>query len=642
MSASYELSERWDTIEIDGLLYPARPSRWQIIGGLAGKVTFGDYTRTSDVNQSSKIWSTFAAGIGVEHIREGSDEGNFWYGTLDGKSPFMLSLNRETLSYDGVRYSLGDFNGEFYALDDAGNILKWDEAALDFTDTTYNLAGTPVRDGIEYNDVLLIPLGAAGVATFTGAANATIDTAVKAVDLLDFDGDLYAVTSDKTLQSFDGSAWTSIASFKWSDTPRRLIVYMNRLEDDILYVATNRGLLAYDKTNTTLIRTRFQVPPHYDNGLGVAVWRVGEDLFYSAGMDVYLYSVSAAAQQGPSGKEGVPDPVRGRVVDLRSSFNALFALVEGATTTTEETVMLDEGMTYDDPLYGSTSAASATLMEWNGSGWHPCWTSDVANGQATWVSLSATLAQHRVFWGYNNTLYTQKLSRSQSNPRQRKNVGDGRFAPTGYLDTGWFDGNMFGIPKLASHLEVNVTSADTGEPITIDYALDNEEGFAHTLGTITAGGQRAILPFGVVSVSPGGVDALLARGVEFDRIRFRIRMETDDPTSTPIMDSLILKYVSATQPYEVTQYDISLTFDDEMFGRTAAEMKAELDAKVLARQFSWVLTGDANKPVYRALITAAQGINNLAIDQKAQRTYSVIEYPLAGYDARPADYVHTP
>ena len=140
----------------------------------------------------------------------------------------------------------------------------------------------------------------------------------------------------------------------------------------------------------------------------------------------------------------------------------------------------------------------------------------------------------------------------------------------------------------------------------------------------------------------GGVDALLARGTEFDRIRFRVRMATDDPTRTPIIDSLILKYVSSTQPYEVTEYTIDLTFEREMFGRTAAEMRAELDAKVLARQFSWVMTGDANKPVFRALITAAQGLNDTAIDQRARRTYSVIEYPLAGYEARPADYVYTP
>ena len=433
-SPAYENSESWKTIRVNGLLYPAIPARWQKMGSLATKNTFGDYTRSSDVNSSSKIWTTYAAGIGVEHIREGSDEGNFWYGTLDGKSPFMLSLNRETLAYDTARYGLGDFAGDFYALDDDDNIMQWDEATLAFVDTTFNLTGTPVRDGVEFNDTLMIPLGAAGVATFDGASDATIDTSIKAVDLLDFDGDLFAVTTDKKLCSFDGTTWTTINTFKWSDTPRRLMVYMNRLEDDILYVVTNRGLLAYDKTNTTLIRTRFRLPPHYDNGLGVDVWRVGEDLFYSAGMDVYVWSVAAAAQQGPSSKEGVPDPVRGRIVDLRSSFNALFALVEGALSEDEEleeTVGLDETMAYDDPLYGSTGAANATLMEWNGSGWHPCWESAAPNGQATWVSLTAQLEQHRVFWGYNGMLYTQKLPREMSNPRQRKNVGTARFAPSG-------------------------------------------------------------------------------------------------------------------------------------------------------------------------------------------------------------------
>jgi hypothetical protein len=67
-----------------------------------------------------------------------------------------------------------------------------------------------------------------------------------------------------------------------------------------------------------------------------------------------------------------------------------------------------------------------------------------------------------------------------------------------------------------------------------------------------------------------------------------------------------------------------------------------LDELVDANEFTWVMTGDANKPVFRGLVTAARGLNDLAIDQRATRTYSIIEYPLAGYEGRPADYEHEP
>ena len=649
-TAYYNSEEQQQLVTINGLRYLlADLPVYNNLASLAGKITFGDYTRDSDENTSSKIWTEFTGGIGIENIREGSDEGSYWYGTLNAKTPFQMTLGRETLEFTDAYLPLGDFADTFYATD-ALTLFTWNEATLALTDTTHLVGATPVGPGVEWDDDFWIPCGSSGVAQYSGTANAVVNTAVKAVDLLDFDGHLYAITTDRQLYQYDGTTWTSLATFKWPDTPRKLIVYMNRLEDDILYVVTNRGLLAWDKTNVTFIRTRFQVPQHSDNGRGVATWRVGEDLYYSAGLQVYQYNVGGTQPMGPAGKEGLPARLRGKIASMAPSFNYLFALVEGAAETVPVTdnAVLDEGMYYDDALYGSENTAVGSLMEFTGSGWHVAWESAGASGTARWATTSSTSTHDRIFWGYGSTLYTQKLSKTSALPRQLWEAGEARFAPSGYLDTGWFDGNMFGYSKTASHLEVNVANVSDTAWFAVDYALDNEEGFPHALtGPVTVADNgtskgKIVLPFGVETIDVDGVTGQFSRGVSFNRIRFRVRLETSDPTESAIIDSLVFKFVKQAIPYALYSLSINLDFDEEVFGRTAAEMDKEITDLLVADEFAWVRLGDFNKPVFRGLITADRGPKRTGYDQRSLRTLSVIEYRLPGYDGPPAGYEHEP
>jgi hypothetical protein len=647
---NYTGERQYGLVTINGIRYRlAEPPVYNNLASLAGKVTFGDYTRDSDENTSSKIWTEFTGGIGIEHIREGSDEGTYWYGNLDAKTPFQLALGRETLSDDSVVYPLGDFDDTFYATDGT-TFFTWDEATLAYTDTTDTVGATPVGPGVEYDGEFWVPCGASGVAQYDGTTNASLNASVQAIDLLDFDGDLYAITTDRQLYKYDGTSWTSLATFRWADTPRKLIVYMNRLEDDILYVVTNKGLLAWDKTNTTFIRTRFQVPVHYDNGRGAATWRTGEDLYYASGMQVYQYNVGGTQPMGPGGKEGVPARIRGSIQSFAPSFNSLFALIKGEeeVTAVVDDAVLDEGMYYDDALYGSPTAAVGTVMEFTGSGWHPCWESSGATGQPNWIVASSTSDHERVFWGYGTTVYTQKLSKASALPRQRWEAGEARFAASGSLDTGWFDGNMFGYQKTASHLEINVANVSTTAWIAVDYATDNEDGFPHTLSSsITAADDgtsrgKIVLPFGVETIDVDGVSGPFSRGLAFNRIRFRIRMETGDPEESPIIDSLVLKFVKQAQPYALYSLTIDLDVDAESMGRTPSEIKKDLNDLIVADEFAWVRLGNFHKPVFRALITAERGSDATGLDQRSTRQISVIEYPLDGYEGLPGGYSYEP
>lgn len=815
----YEGGERHNLVTINGKHYLlAAPPTYQNMGALGGKVTFGDYTRESDENSSAKIWTDFSGGIGVDSIREGADDGGYWYGYLNAKSPFQLALGRETLELTNVKYPLAGFEGKFYATDGA-TYFQWDELAGEFVDTGHDFGATPFPgNSAVFGDKLWTPCGAAGVIEFDGSSNGVLDAAVRAIDLLEFDNHLYAITTDKKLCQFDGSSWSTLETFKWGDTPRSLCIYMNRLEDDILYVATDRGLLSWDKTNQALFRTRMQVPTFYDNGLGVAVWRAGEDLYYSSGMQVYQYSVGSSIPVGPGGRQGVPARVRGKIVDLEPSHNSLFALIEGAPEEVDEPIetqialdnpsfasdasswgkeyeaalwtgafsydggedadsvggsgeyvlsvntgpkwsmvfllhdavpaiggaehtlhisakttdadlipmpvfvwldasdnfiaysagspipisvgpwwqlahkatapptaakarvgilvtdgktgggttgtvwvdgaqlwrtdigaYLEGGMHYDDPLEGSgiATTAAATVMEYTGSGWHPCWEAPASDGRAFSIVKSSELDHERVFWGYGDSVFTQKLSKTSSLIRQQWEAKEARFAPSGYLDTGWFDGNMYDSEKLADRLVINVTNVTADSWFAVDYRVDNEDVWTSLSGPISAAADgvrgKVVIPFGVSTIDVDGVQAQFGWGRPFDRIRFRIRMETSDPDESCVIDSIVLKYVKQTDFYPLFSLAIDAgTKSDEILGRTPSQIKAELRELTQNRRFSWLRLGDFNNPVMRVLLTAERGDDATGNDQRAFRTITVIGYPLPGYDGIPADYHYEP
>ena len=817
----YEGSEQTMIATIDGKRYLlSAPPIYNNMATTGGKITFGDYTRDSDENSSSKIWFDFSGGIGVENIREGSDEGSYWYGYMNAKSPYQLSLPRETLTLTNVRYPLGNFGGYFWATDGV-TLFRWDEDTLTFIDSTYTMGAIPVPGKcMTFDDVFWIPCGSAGVVQFNGSSNSTLDSAVKAVDLYEFDNHLYAITTDKKLQMYDGSTWASQATFLWGDTPRSLLVYMNRLEDDILYIVTDRGLVAWDKSNTTSIRTRFNVPIFQDNGRGAVVWRPGENLYYPAGMQVYQYNTGGTLPLGPGGRQGVPARVRGRIVDMEPSFNSMFALIEGASETAEpsdvasvelsnpdfdvndddwsivftdaditttfardaaedasdgtgagefaftantgaqgvssiirlgeavpaaegveftysawvkvsdidlvpqlaitwldasdatisevesdlwapalntweEVVLvatapadsvtayvgcrledrnaaggttgsmwiddltferdvlgayLEGGSYYDDALESTTlsTSAMATVMEFTGSGWHPAWESPVPSGVAFSIVGSSELDHERMFWGYGTSIYTQKLSKTSALVRQQWEAEEARFASSGYIDTGWFDGNMFSYLKTADRLEVNVANVTTDSWFAVDYRIDNDSVWVPLTGPVYVADEggtegKIVLPFGVETINVDGVEAEFSRGLTFNRIRFRIRMETSDAAESCIIDSLVFKYIKQGQPYPLFQLSIDVSSrSEEVLGRTASEIRADLTELTRARQFSWVRLGDFNAPVFRGLITAESGVNKTGNDQAASRKISVVGYPLTGYDGLPAGYTYEP
>jgi hypothetical protein len=455
---------------------------------------------------------------------------------------------------------------------------------------------------------------------------------------VDWDNRLLALTPTGSIcESFNGTSWTTLAAVNTSETPRGLVVYTDRSENETVYIVTDRSVYAYDPVTTVLIRTRLQFPPHPDNGYGSAVWRPGADLFVSAGIGVYRFNLSAIGAVGLDRDEGLPTEYRGVIRDLCPEHNMLVAYVEGQQTASEVAdpdIEFDPGQSTEGEFRMAGTDAFSLLIGWNGFGWHPLWISPTATGDPVWCCVSGAASTYRLWWGFgtgtDDELYTQLLSRPFANPRQEIEASEGDFALDGYLDTGWFDANMQEFRKVASHLEINVETASATEPITVLYRKDFEAAWT-LLGNITASG-KAYLPFGVSAFD----GQPFSYGLDFDRIRFRIEMGRDpsDSTKSPLIDSMVLKYIKV--PIDTATFALRIVLDLEhgFEGRGNDEIASELTDILTGHTFVPMSIGHTMNDPFRVRLTYERGDVTLGSDTRGYRDITVLEIPLADYQGR--------
>ena len=647
-------NREFGVVTFNGVRFPAADYiAYSNTGTFEGKVVDGDYTRDSDKLMSAKIWTAFAGGIGQDRHREGSDEGRLWFHTLNLDHQFSASLATKVDSYDEAKYPLGDLGGFMYAADDSLEIWKFTESTGAWTDTTDALDDAPTKAGLEWNGDLYIPHGANGYSHYDGST-LTPEAGENVIDFVDWDDRLFCITTGGTLKySTNGTTWATAGQINTSVTPKRLVVYLDSSQNEVIYVTTNRGLYAYNPTTLKFVRTQVRIPNHPDNGLGADVWRPGEDLFFSAGLQVYRYTGGSAVPMGPDRGDGLPDELRGRIVDLCSEHNSICALVEGiaiAGVVTEE-AEFDPGLDSDEPLEISETSTKSALLAWTGTGWHPRWLSSDDSGTPHWMYLSAGGDAYRLWWGYGESIYSLPLSRTFSNSSQLLRTGEGQFERTGYMDLGWVDHNMREFDKLASHVEINMENTTPLEGVTVEYKTDFDTSWTNLgvafaydpdgdsavtaflgIAPTAARMQKFILPFGV-RVSDAG--EAFSYGLKYRRIRPRLTFERDpdDITQTPILDSIVLKYIRLPITGEYFTVTIPLDFSGEWEGRSAAQIKVEIDDLLANDEFILMNHGyDEDQLNHRVRLTKVGGNDRTGPNSIGGRGVTVIAIPLEGYN----------
>lgn len=630
----------YQIILLNGVRYPVSP----IVGynqtaTFEPKRTDGDYTRDSDQIISAKIWTDFTGGIGVENHREGADEGRYWFGTLYVERPYQTCLPPKVYEYSGANWVLGDVDEDFYGQADDGSLMVWDEPNLQWDDTTANIDADPVFRAVAWNGKLYIPHGSGGYTTFTPPTTETISTTRLPIDFVAWDNRLFALCSDGKLSyTSNGTDWTDVATLDTSITPKKLSIYFDRSDNEVIMLTTNVGLFTYDPTSSSFRRSRFRLPPHPDNGKGVAEWRPGEDLFVSAGLQVYRYTGPAAVPMGPDRSEGVPPQYRGAFIDLISEHNAMHGFLFGVNTSgveSEPEVVFDEGLGAEDPFTISETTALSSIFAWTGSGWQHRWTSADDGGTPTWLAVSGLEAAYRLWWGYGtDTTYTIPLSRSFANARQRWITGEIDFEEAGYLDTGWIDHNMREFDKIASHIEINMDNASATELVRISYRIDFEESWTE-LATVTTLG-KTIVPFNVV-VQDDGTD--FSVGLPYRRIRFKLEMERGaDASQSPFMDSFSLKYIKVPVKSAYFTVTIPLQSIDGFEGRTNDEIRHEIEDLLVDDGFIRLEYGaDEHRPSRRVRLSRFNAPVRTGLNSLANITMTAIEVPVEGYDGNHPD-----
>lgn len=637
-------SQNQGVVRFNGVRFPVvdsigyqKLSRWT-----AQKVTFGDPTRESDEIISSKIWTSFLAGIGIDQIREGSDEGSCWFSTLWTRTPYQLTLNRLVESVAAIRYPLGDLGTTFYASDGTNVYPVGNDDLVVGTALTNALAGTPVYSATEFNGKQYIPLGTSGYAYHNGTTvtnSVAIDDVIQFVVWDDTSPKLMALTSTGLFyQSFDGTTWSLLITLNSSYIVRRMRRYMDKQENETINIVHLGGILTWDPISGVALPSRLSFPRHPDNGYGVEMWRPGEDLFVTAGIGVYRWNLSAAAPVGLDRNEGVPSQFRGTFVDLCAEHNALLGYVRGQQSVASATVEIefDPGLGTDVAADMLDTEAYSMVVAYTGYGWHPIWTSTENDGVPNWSVVSCADDVYRHWWGYGvsttDRCYTIEMPRAFTNPRMQLEVGEGHFEPYGYLDTGWFDANMREFDKLALQFEVGVEAASSDERIIVSYKTDFDTSWT-SLGEITTTGTVK-LPFGVTTTWNGNP---FSEGIRFNRIRFLIEMyRGSDDSLSPMIDNFVLKFRRIPYDQRTFNLDIPLEFEnDEFEGRSPLEIKQALDDLMLADELVHVQFNDLPESSFRASLSMLDGWDTTGETFGGFRRVTLVVIPLDGYNGEP-------
>jgi hypothetical protein len=618
------------------------------------KTTFGDYSFDSDPLISAQVFSSFTGGMGNETLKEGVDDDTFWEADLETRFPDGATLLPLTESFGGslgtnnAAFPIGDFPAEaplFLAAFD-NKVEKWSPDDREFSPFA-TLTANPVEEGIEFEDLLYVPLGANGYDTITSSGTVTNVPDTHVIQFVLYDLSLAALTVEGYLLIMPpgGSFPSPSADMKLpkGHTPRKMVNFINSRGEPTLHLVTNKSVYAYDPDGVTLYQTRLDYPKHPDQGLGAVNWR-GDSMFVSVGLGIHGYNGSIIQSMGPDGRHGLPARHRGRIVDLEGEYNALLALVRGigAPTSTEEA---SEEYIIQTPMYQDQNSWAissfpfepvySTILRWSNTQWHKVWESPDASGVPTRMHVSEAEGEYRLWWGYGKDMYTQTLPRAFQNPKQYLRSGEQLFMPTGRLITGWFDADMTAFDKLSTHVEVLLHDVnglgDAGGTVTFEYQYDNTPAW-FMLGTADTIGLT-ILPFQNVVRDAGNP---FSRGLAWNRIRFRISYEqkqVDDGEGnlvyvrnmSPLMLSAVSKFIKVPNSQLSWSFTIPLSQPGGYKGRDNKFLAEHLDKLLTSRE---MFEFGYQDKVYRVRMAQVTGDKRSGYNDHGNYTANLVEVRL--------------
>jgi tripartite motif-containing protein 71 len=340
------------------------------------KVTFGRIDKDSDDIVSSYIMSDWSGGGQID-LLTGADQGRYRHGVLDARTPGAITLPQyvEEITPTGAT---GDTTYPMYQIGNypvhikGDRVYTWDEDT-DALSTGVSIAHTPVGKPTRFNAGLHVPLGTSGYAivTLSGTdpvwnrhagvsegADKDATSSPNAVDFEVWDNKIWALTPTGVLAySFTGAnnawlwdqAWdearAAFLKLDTSQTPKRLLTYVDNNGDPCLVIITDHAAFRVDFVSKEYAKTAIQFPPHPDFGRGATVWRPGEDLKIAVGLGMISYSAAGVVdpETGLSRNDGMPFTNLGTITDLEAETSNLYAAITGSSSSAVS-------YTYDDKV----------------------------------------------------------------------------------------------------------------------------------------------------------------------------------------------------------------------------------------------------------------------------------------------------
>lgn len=514
-----------------------------IINIYSRKVNQGDPGPDDHPINSTWIQRSWDGGGQILESRPDVGNNRFYFSTMESMYANALTLAQSPTIYEDPgglgrdSIVLGKFADEVYAAW-GDSLYSFDLVNLEW-DLEDTMASVAVAKGQLYTystgasigqKAFYIPEGS-GSEVWNGTALASVGKS--SVSFTVWDDKLFRLGTDGSIEyTTDGTTWQGLIYIPDGSTPRKLLVYMNLGGDPAVHVVTSSSVYAYDFTTGRLYQTQMQYPNHPDQGRASSTWRA--EMQVGVGLGVHRYNRSTIGAMGLDNNDGLPEAYRGVIVDLEPSYNALYALVSGATVsdTAPDAYTLNLGGG-DDQMYGSSTEVTSLLMRWNGFGWHyvdsvtgtapsTCYVSDAGNYYAVWYAAGGQIR-------------CMELSRTYFNPKDGNNI-----YPTvrsGYLETMWYNYGWEGQTKIAKKFEIFVTGVSGGKgTVSIQYKLDSEDNQWTPLETVFEDGEHSYYlgrDFNIAETD----NPLFYEGFPFERIKFRyiVLRDENDMMARPVI-----------------------------------------------------------------------------------------------------------
>jgi hypothetical protein len=567
---------------------------WDFVNIFSRKINQGDPGPDDHPIYSTWTQRDWSGGGQVARMNPASDSGRFWTSTCETQYTDTIALPPFTYHFpvpadaSGTGIMLGDLGDNLYAAWGT-RIYRFDPVNMVwiYTDT---LALPPTREGQVYVEqsgpnagrmVMFIP-ETTSYEVWDGA-NLIAAQDIGAIEFAQWDQKIFGLDSAGVLYwatevPTATGQWTKVSQIADGSEARHLVSYLNKQSEATLFVVTDQYVYAVDYANNLFDRSDLEFPRHPHQGRGVANFQ--NDLYVSVGLGVHEYNGSTITARGLDHNAGVPPEWLGYIVDLKPSYNGMFALIRGAATDTAAVPGSDAYLLDVGPRTGFTvpdQSSNNVLMLWNGFGWHYRWQG--TGIPPTNIVVSQAQYFYSVWWGSGGDLYMQRLPRIYFNARNAAAQEMG-FAESCEHETPWYDWGWLGADKILKIIELSLEQASSTETVEVQYKLDYDSNPFVSLGQLGVNGKsrfRVGLDLNEPTL-PDGTPKTLGEHHNRLKMKFILNRQPGDANyqRSPIIQWHTAECRKWLRPIRSWRFQIDLTDPDGIDGHTNDELREHL------------------------------------------------------------------